>query len=368
MNPIDSVLKSVQNVGVDVVLHLPCGKIAPLLDVLTEKMYNIPVTREEEGVGIAAGASLAYAKPLMVIQNSGIGNMVNAIMSLTKFYELPLPIFVSHRGIYKENIPAQIPMGQHLEKILDAMDVEHFSYNEPEDVDDLSDLIRETYEKNVIRCFLFSPKVWEGLPRNPQTLLKRENDEPIEIIEGIKRPIDRIAVFRELEGFLEGKAVICNMGFPSRELYFSHDQESNFYMLGSLGLASSMGLGVSLFTKKEVVVIDGDGSLLMNPNALILAGAVGPPNLTILCLDNGTYGSTGDQPTWAGANLLLEELAKACGIEKILVSDDPLSVVRLKGKGPRFIRLVVKPGNADVGTVGLGALEIKKRFSSWLRA
>ena len=366
LSPIDSVLEAVKESEVGVILHLPCGKIAPLLNVLVENSFNIPLTREEEGVGIAAGVTLAGAKALMVIQNTGLGNMVNALMSLTKFYDLPLPIFVSHRGIYNENISAQIPFGTHLEDMLGTMEIDYITISEPEGLKNISELLLETYKKNIIRCFLFSPKVWEDLPRSPPKPHLRASAISNHIYEDIKNPKKRIEVIEDINWFLKDKAVICNMGYPSRELYNVFDQSSNFYMLGSLGLASSIGLGVSLYSKKEVVVIDGDGSLLMNPNALITAGCQQPKNLTILCLDNGTYASTGDQPTSSGCGFALEDLAKASGIDNILVTDNPDSIKRLEGEGPRFIKLVVKPGNAQVGLVDLSPQKIKERFQSWL--
>jgi sulfopyruvate decarboxylase subunit beta len=157
------------------------------------------------------------------------------------------------------------------------------------------------------------------------------------------------------------------LGYPSRELYFVFDQKSNFYMLGSLGLASSIGLGVALFSSKDVVVLDGDGSLLMNPNALISIGALKPRNLTVICLDNGTYGSTGDQPTLTAQGFNLEKLAVTCGIPNVLITDQPYNISNFSGVGPKFIRLVVKSGNAKVPEIGLTALEIKTRFQEWLR-
>jgi sulfopyruvate decarboxylase subunit beta len=367
MNPLDAVVSAVKSAEVDIVLHLPGGKIASLLDVLTEKAKDIQLTREEEGVGMAAGISLAGSKPMMVIQGSGLGNMVNAIMSLSRFYELPLPIFISHRGIYREDIPAQIPMGEHLEDILDAMGIEHFSFHDSAHLKGISRLVSETFDRNIVRCFLFSPKVWEGQPRKPHAPIKRIQCKISESHESIQKPKERYEVIKELSWFLKDKAVICNMGYPSRELYSAFDQDSNFYMLGSLGMASSIGLGVSLFSDKEVVVIDGDGSLLMNPNTLISIGALQPENLTVLCLDNGTYSSTGQQPTLSGCGLQLEGLARAAGIGKILITDSPDSVETLKGPGPKFVRLVVKSGNANVGCVTLNPLEIKERFQSWLR-
>jgi sulfopyruvate decarboxylase subunit beta len=366
LSPVDHVLDAVKGSEVDVILHLPCGKIAPLLDVLCKNFYNVPLTREEEGVGIAAGVDLAGKRPLMVIQNSGLGNMVNALMSLTKYYELPLPIFVSHRGVYEEEIAAQIPLGEHLEDILEAMEIEYISYNEPEEVRDISQHLSDTFSQGKIKCFLFSPRVWEGLSRDPQIPPLRTSCEMNVIKEEIGNPIKRYEALERVSWFLKDKAVISNMGFPSRELYSLFDQSSNFYMLGSLGLASSIGLGVSLFTEKDVVVIDGDGSLLMNPNALISIGNIHPRNLTILCLDNGTYASTGDQVTSSGCGFAMEDLAKASGIGNILVTDDPVSIMKLEGEGPKFVKLAVQPGNADVGTIDLSSIEIKKRFQRWL--
>ena len=375
-NVIDDVCNAVDKAGVNILLQLPCDRIAPLLFELNKRFSSIPLTREEEGVGIAAGVVLAGAKPLMLVQSSGFGNMVNAVMSLTRIYQLPLPIIISHRGIYKENIAAQVPMGKHLPAILDAIEVPHKPYSSSADLSNLLFELENVFKDNIIKCFLFSPRLFEDLPKPTveeqmksisRTLLKRTGvvEEKV-IIEGTNNSKSRIEMLSELKGYLKNKAVLCNMGYPSRELFSIFDQSSNFYMLGSLGLVSSIGLGVALFSKKEVVVLDGDGSLLMNPNALLSIGALQPSNLTIICLDNGTYGSTGDQPTLTATGVQLDQLARACGILKIMVTDSAQNLSGLIGPGPNFIRLVVKPGNAKVGTINLTALEIKNRFQDWL--
>ncbi len=134
---LNKLCSDLESLGIDVVLELPCDRIAPLLYLISKNFPYIPLTREEDGVGIAAGVALAGAKPLMVVQSSGLGNMVNALMSLTKFYKFPLPIFISQRGIYKENIPAQVPMGAHLPKILQGMGIEYKSYHELSDYQDI---------------------------------------------------------------------------------------------------------------------------------------------------------------------------------------------------------------------------------------
>jgi sulfopyruvate decarboxylase subunit beta len=158
--------------------------------------------------------------------------------------------------------------------------------------------------------------------------------------------LNRYDVLQKIAPLLQGKIVICNTGFPSRELYSILDQTTNFYMLGSMGLTSSIGLGVALFTNKDVIVIDGDGSLLMNPNALFTIGNEAPDNLIVVCIDNKAYGSTGNQPTLAN-KIDLEKLAELCGVKN-------------------FIHIVAKPGNADVGVIPLSPKIIMERFKSAL--
>jgi sulfopyruvate decarboxylase subunit beta len=117
-SPENRLIEILKNNSIDFVSSLPCDRIKFLLERIKKEFFHIPLTREEEGVGIAAGISLAGKRPTMFIQSSGIGNMINALLSLTGFYELPLALFVSQRGIYKEGIAAQFPMGQRLPKIL----------------------------------------------------------------------------------------------------------------------------------------------------------------------------------------------------------------------------------------------------------
>jgi sulfopyruvate decarboxylase subunit beta len=168
--------------------------------------------------------------------------------------------------------------------------------------------------------------------------------------------------------YLRGRTVVCNLGVPCKELYALCDQPSNFYMLGSMGLASSIGLGISLYNKGEVVVLDGDGSLLMNPNAMCSIAQQAQDNLTVVALDNGTYGSTGDQCT-ASQKLDLELLARGFGIQhttKVYTAEDVLTALQPQ-TGPKLIHVVIKPGNANVPNLPCSAADIKRRFMAHLR-
>src|SRR5512144_2941542 len=138
--------------AVDFTASLPCEKIKNLLEMIARDFAHVPLTREEEGVGICAGAALTGRRPAMFIQSSGIGNMINALLSLTAFYELPLALFVSRRGIYKEKIEAQLPMGQRLPGILTGAGISHSEINSREDFSIVEQELQHVYLKNGIHA------------------------------------------------------------------------------------------------------------------------------------------------------------------------------------------------------------------------
>jgi len=101
--------------GIDFVCSVPCNMLAGVLKRIEQApVLHVPVTREEEGVGIAAGASLGGKRPALLMQNSGLGNSLNALLSLTKLYSLPLPLIISQRGGKGEKVIAQMPTGKAL--------------------------------------------------------------------------------------------------------------------------------------------------------------------------------------------------------------------------------------------------------------
>ena len=132
--PEEELLAILRKQGVDFTASLPCEKIKTLLELVGRDFYHVPLTREEEGVGICAGAALAGKRPAMFVQSSGIGNMINALLSLTQFYELPLAIFVSRRGVYQEKIEAQFPMGRRLPAILSGAGIGYSEINSAKDL------------------------------------------------------------------------------------------------------------------------------------------------------------------------------------------------------------------------------------------
>ena len=164
--------------------------------------------------------------------------------------------------------------------------------------------------------------------------------------------------------------MVSNLGWPSKELYALKHQPSNFYMLGSMGMATPIGLGIAMTSSKEVVVIDGDGSLLMNPSTLATAAALAPRNLTIIAIDNGAYGSTGNQPTLTGSCVDLEQVARGFGIRetvKVSTEKEITDIMNHQRQGPAFIHILAIPGNKDVPNIPVHHLEIKISVQEFLK-
>ncbi|HUI45345.1 MAG TPA: sulfopyruvate decarboxylase subunit beta [Nitrospirota bacterium] len=374
--PEEELIALLRRNGIDFTASLPCEKIKTLLDLVSQTFPHVPLTREEEGVGICAGAALAGKKPAMLVQSSGIGNMINALLSLTAFYELPLALFVSRRGVYQEKIEAQFPMGRRLPAILAGAGLGYSEINTAADLSLVDRELPEVCRKNVIHAFLMSPAVWENSDCRSPTAecgFKREKtgvQHASPIMPHASLPMmTRYDILKTIAPYLEGKAVVSNLGWPSKELYAIKHQPSNFYMLGSMGMATPIGLGISMTSSKEVVVIDGDGSLLMNPGTLATAAASAQRNLTIVAIDNGAYGSTGNQPTLTASCTDLEQVARGFGFKetsKAASEKELVEVMKQQRQGVTFIHALAIPGNKDVPNIPLHHLEIKKQVQDFL--
>lgn len=370
MSPEEEVVALLKDAGVNIALTLPCDKVKALHRLIAREFRHVPLTREEEGVGIAAGAALSGMKPAMLVQTSGVGNMLNALASLTLLYRLPLLILISWRGVYREEIVAQKPMGKYVPRLLRALEIEFVKVKEREDIQRIAGVAAAAYEESRVTAALLSPRVWEGSRLRVQDV-EGERQMAGRSFEGGEAEAGhtRFEILAGIREELRGRVVVANLGVPSKELYHVLHQRSNFYMLGSMGMATPIGLGIAMGTRKEVVVIDGDGSLLMNAGALATVAEAAPPNLTILAMDNGAYGSTGNQPTAALRSADLAMLARAMGMASVFRAATPEEVVCAmhSDRAPRFVHVVVKPGNAKVGNIPLSPEEIKSNVVGFLR-
>ena len=176
----------------------------------------------------------------------------------------------------------------------------------------------------------------------------------------------RYELLQEIAPAFGEALVVCNIGFPSQELYAINDSARNFYMLGSMGLSSSIGMGLSLTTEQKVISIDGDGSVLMNLGTLSTIGNYAPKNFTLLIVDNGAYGSTGDQPTHTSGATNLAAMARGAGIKSVFEVDGAETKAQietcLNSDGPHVIVAKIAPGSPKMTPIPLSAMVIRERF------
>lgn len=182
----------------------------------------------------------------------------------------------------------------------------------------------------------------------------------------------RSDILRDIAPVIRDQLVICNIGLPSQELHMIDDQPSNFYMLGTMGLASSIGLGLALAQPKKVIAIDGDGSVLTNLGTLPTIANNPADNYILLIIDNGSYGSTGDQPTYAGKKTSLTAVAKACGCDNVIEcrAEDTKKVLEEALAGERMTVIVSKceSGNAKMPVITMDPVVIRHRFMEAVKA
>jgi sulfopyruvate decarboxylase subunit alpha len=133
LNGSQAVYNTLKQSKINFVVSLPCVNLDEIMKMVEsdEDIIHVPVTREEEGFGICAGAFMGGKRPAILMQNSGLGNSVNALASLFELYKLPILIIMSHRGTEGEFMNAQIPMGNATPKVLDALQIPYFNPKTP---------------------------------------------------------------------------------------------------------------------------------------------------------------------------------------------------------------------------------------------
>lgn len=174
-------------------------------------------------------------------------------------------------------------------------------------------------------------------------------------------------IMKSLDG---SEAVISSLGLLSRELYENFDSERNFYMVGSMGLASSIGLGAALNKpQKRIVVIDGEGSLLMNLGSMATIGNLSPRNLTHIVLDNNAYASSTEEPS-VSITAKLDEIARVVGYKNVyrVNNHDNLytAINEFPYDGSNFILTEIELGGNRDPKRPLNLKKVKEKFKNFL--
>ena len=166
---------------------------------------------------------------------------------------------------------------------------------------------------------------------------------------------------------IKNEIIIAANGFISRDLFNVYDKESNFYMIGSMGLASSIGLGVAIKNpKKQIFIFDGDGNILMNFGSLVTIGSIRPQNLIHIVFDNSRHASTGGQPT-NSKFIQIEKIAEKCNYSAVFRVQNKQEIIKVMKKiktilGPIMILIKINHGGKIGDRIENHPTKIKEYF------
>ncbi|MCP2164301.1 phosphonopyruvate decarboxylase [Goodfellowiella coeruleoviolacea] len=360
--------------GFDFYTGVPCSFLTPLINAAINhpRLSYVGATSEGEAVALAAGAWLAGHTPVVLAQNSGLGNMVNPLTSLCHPFRIPVLLLCTWRG--KPGLrdePQHEVMGQVMHDLLTTIRVRHRPFP------DQAHLVRPALDE--VRHLLATAElpvalvvergaVSAGQPLDPPapqppTTSGRLADH----CRGRDRPA-RVHVLASVTDLVPPDvAVLASTGKCGRELFTLGDREQFFYQVGSMGCASALGLGIALNTRRRVVVLDGDGAALMKLGNLATIGACRPDNLIHVVLDNQAHDSTGGQRTVSGT-VSFGQVALACGYRGAAVCDEVDGFAEafqdaLTRPGPHLLHTRIAVGSLDrLGRPTTAPHEVARRF------
>lgn len=368
-------LTALKNTGVTFFTGVPDSLLKEICSCITanvEPESHIIASNEGAAVGLSIGHYVGTSKlPLVYFQNSGLGNIINPLLSLAspEVYGIPILLMIGWRGEPGHNDePQHIHQGRAMFSMLDAMDIPFVilsqKFNEASEQTKLAaQKARDTQGPVaiIVRKNTFSEYKDSSNNNTPNYPMSRE--EAIVIAAG------------NLE---DDAAIICTTGMASRELFelrarTIRGHDSDFLTVGGMGHANQIALGLAIARPdRSVCCFDGDGAILMHMGSLAINGQSKCSNFLHLVFNNGVHGSVGGQPT-VGFNIDIPAIAKACGYTNASCVKTPedlkFEMSNAKSKhGPTLIEVRVRPGNrSDIGRPTTTPLENKIALMNFLK-
>lgn len=368
---VDSLLRIIDS---DFFTGVPDSQLKALCDYLMnvygiDKKHHIIAANEGNCAAIAAGYHLATGKvPVVYMQNSGEGNIINPVASLLndKVYAIPVVFIIGWRGepgVHDE--PQHIYQGEITVRLLDDMGIKSFiigkDTTEGEVENAMSDFRKELSEG---RCAAFVIRKG-ALSYNESVDYSNSNE------------MMREDIIRHIVSVTGDDLIVSTTGKASRELFeireaLSMEHKYDFLTVGSMGHSSSIALGIAINRpEKKIWCIDGDGAVLMHMGAMAVIGNNAPGNMVHIVINNGAHETVGGMPTVA-RSVDLVKIAEACGYNQVMSVDtfDKLddALNKAKNSGSLFF-LEVKcavGARAELGRPTTTAIENKERFMEYL--
>ncbi len=363
--------------GFDFYSGVPCSILQPFINRVIGSPHSdyIGATQEGEAVAIAAGAWLAGRKTVVMCQNSGLGNCVNPLASLNFPFKIPTLLIATWRaqpGVKDE--PQHQLMGTITHSLMETLRLRCMPF--PHTADEVAaclDAAESVMEEGGLPVGLVMEKGAVAPEPLDQAPLQPKPRCEVQDLLSRGQPVARMAALeRILAGIPGAAAVIATTGKSGRELFTLADREQHFYLVGSMGCASGLGLGVALNSSRPVILLDGDGAALMSLGNMATIGARGLGNLIHIVLDNGVHDSTGGQAT-VSPNVEFAHVARALGYGAAYACDDLAGLEQalaasLAGDETSFIHLRMAPGSIDnLGRPTVAPPDVARRFKDFLK-
>lgn len=370
------VKKLVEIIDADFYTGVPDSQLRALCDYMID-VYGIDpkhhVIGANEGncAALAAGYHLATGKvPVVYMQNSGEGNIINPVASLLhgKVYGIPCVFLIGWRGepgVHDE--PQHIYQGEITLKLLEDMGIDSFVVGKDTAEEELRDKMKE-YDKLLAKGKNVAFVIRKGALQYEKKVSYSNNYMMV-----------REDIIRHIAQYSGDDPVVSTTGKASRELFEirqakGQGHQYDFLTVGSMGHASSIALGIALHrTDRKIWCIDGDGAALMHMGAMAVIGQAAPDNLVHIVINNGAHESVGGMPTAAGEDgLKLVKVAEGCGYRRVYCAenyeelDDALKSAKEKD-GLAFIEVKAAIGaREDLGRPSTTPVENKEAFMGHL--
>lgn len=358
--------------GVEFFTGVPDSLLSPLCACIAEHATedkHIITANEGAAIALAAGNYLATAKPSLVyMQNSGLGNAINPLLSLAdpSVYAVPMLLMIGWRGEPGVNDePQHLAQGQVTVPMLDAMGIAY--HRLPQDTEEAAALV-----KNLAEDALSEQRPIAILAsKNSFAQYKADQNSDGETLSLTRE--QAIAII--LENINADSSVVSSTGMISRELYelregFQQKHDTDFLTVGSMGHCSQIALGVALANKnKKVICLDGDGAAIMHMGSMAVTAQSGATNLIHIILNNGRHDSVGGQPT-CGFEIDFTTIAKGCGYPSAHSVDNEAELTKALGismgaQGPVLLEVKVNSGNRD--NLGRPEITLEQQKRAFMR-
>lgn len=350
---------------------VPDSQLSSFCDYVEENENNIIAANEGNAVAIASGYHLTTGNfPVVYLQNSGLGNIVNPVTSLThpKVYSIPVIYVIGWRGqpgVHDE--PQHKKQGEITLDLLELLDISYTVISKDSTFDDLKNIFENE----------FSDKLNMG--QSVAVVVSKGAFEEYKIKKSNNNTLTRELAIQTVSDYLtDDDMIVSTTGKSSRELFEYREAKNqghgnDFLTVGSMGHSSSIALGIALNNpSKRIFCFDGDGAVLMHMGSLALTGSKKPENFYHVMFNNSAHESVGGLPTIMD-DININDLVISCGYSKVFHAGDldELNEVLpefVESKGPVFLNIDVDiSSRSDLGRPTTTPIENKNDFMKKLQ-